>query len=107
MGCRQSKEQVIGEILEIAQGRLTEQDIEEIMMNTQCDCPYTLNPFFSIVNENELLKLYKKFLELDKTSRVSKETTNMNPALPYSREFLPTKSFLICPSLSTVHSGSD
>jgi hypothetical protein len=34
MGCRNSKDQVVTEILTIAQGRLTEQDIEEIMMNT-------------------------------------------------------------------------
>ncbi|TNV76445.1 hypothetical protein FGO68_gene8344 [Halteria grandinella] len=56
MGLRNSKEQVVTEILTLAQGRLTEQDIEEIMMNTQ-------------FNENELLKLYKKFLQLDSTGR--------------------------------------
>jgi hypothetical protein len=34
MGLKSSKAQVIEEILAVASGTLTEQDIEEIMMNT-------------------------------------------------------------------------
>ncbi len=67
MGCRNSRERVIEEIIGRSEHRLTEQDIEEIMMNTQCKPMLVTDPF--TVNEHELLKIFKKFQELDVTGR--------------------------------------
>ncbi|CDW79282.1 calcineurin b subunit [Stylonychia lemnae] len=73
MGCRSSKEEHLLKIIELSNNRLTDQDIEEIMMNTQ-------------FNELELLKLYRKFKELDIIKRgqlTNKEFLNL-PELKYN-----------------------
>jgi hypothetical protein len=36
MGCKTNKEQTISDIIYLSNNKITEQDIEEIMMNTQC-----------------------------------------------------------------------